>query len=80
MTQFMGFPIVPHGGLSPAEIRAIRKTHGLTQAALADHLGVQVTTVSRWETGVRRPDPRSRWALRALQREMRPEIAKEEAR
>lgn len=38
-------------------LRAYRESVGLTQAELADILGVERTTVARWETGVRRVDP-----------------------
>src|SRR5438132_92851 len=37
--------------LSPEEIRSQRTALGLTQQALADHLGIAVSTLSRWETG-----------------------------
>lgn len=39
-----------------AIVRAVRERWGLTQAALAKELGVDVTTVSRWERGVRKPN------------------------
>ena len=39
------------GLLTPEEIRQHRTTLGLTQQALADLLGVAVSTLSRWETG-----------------------------
>jgi putative zinc finger/helix-turn-helix YgiT family protein len=39
------------GLLSPEEIRQHRVNLGLTQQALADLLGVAVSTLSRWETG-----------------------------
>ncbi|HUG08897.1 MAG TPA: helix-turn-helix transcriptional regulator [Acidimicrobiia bacterium] len=35
--------------------RSIRVGAGLSLGALADHLGVQRSTVYRWETGQRRP-------------------------
>jgi putative zinc finger/helix-turn-helix YgiT family protein len=39
-------------GLLPcAEIRRNREQLGLSQRQLADHLGVAVETISRWETG-----------------------------
>jgi len=37
--------------LSPHEIRAARKELSLSQASLAQALGVAVETISRWETG-----------------------------
>jgi predicted ATPase/DNA-binding XRE family transcriptional regulator len=46
-------------GLSGSELRRRRRARGLTQAALADLLGIAVTSVARWERGeqrVSRPD------------------------
>lgn len=36
-------------------IAKIRKEAGLTQRQLAEQMGVTVTTVSNWETGLRKP-------------------------
>jgi transcriptional regulator with XRE-family HTH domain len=36
---------------TPAELKQARKTLGLTQAALAERLGVSANTVARWERG-----------------------------
>lgn len=47
-----------------AEIRRLRKRAGLTQEALAELIGVEQGTVSRWERNVERPRPRSEIALR----------------
>jgi len=44
-------PIVKPG----AALRAARHRVGLTQAALAAHLGVGQSTVSMWESGRNRP-------------------------
>jgi predicted ATPase/DNA-binding XRE family transcriptional regulator len=46
-------------GLSGSELRRRRRALGLTQAALADLLGIAATSVARWERGeqrVSRPD------------------------
>lgn len=48
----------------PDEVRALRLSAGLTQAALAKLCWVQSMTVSRWEQGVRRVDPLTWWAVR----------------
>ena len=49
---------------SPEWVRAQRRHLGITQAVLARVLEVQVITVSRWETGRRRP---GRYAVRAIE-------------
>jgi DNA-binding transcriptional regulator YiaG len=41
--------------MTPADIRALRRRLGLTQAAFAVRVGVPVTTVSRWENGAAVP-------------------------
>jgi transcriptional regulator with XRE-family HTH domain len=38
--------------LTPAQIRDNRDQLGLSQRELAEHLGVAVETISRWENGV----------------------------
>lgn len=40
---------------SPALARAIREAAGVSQGRLADELGVDRVTVTRWEGGLRRP-------------------------
>lgn len=40
---------------TPALARAIRESAGLSQARVAEALGVDRVTVTRWETGRRRP-------------------------
>lgn len=41
--------------MTPEEIRAWRRAHRLTQAQLAELLGLNVLTISAWETGRQRP-------------------------
>ncbi len=48
------------------QIRRCRRLQGLTQAALAEKLGVEQATVSRWERGVHEPDLRLHRRLRDL--------------
>ena len=50
----------------PQAIRALRRSLGLTQAALGDRLGVTNVTVSRWESGAFAPDNRAVVALEGL--------------
>jgi len=40
-----------HGLLTSEEIRARRKSRGMTQAEFAEHLGVGLASVKRWEMG-----------------------------
>ncbi len=42
-------------GWNRASVRALRRHLGVTQAELAEELGVRQQTVSDWETGAYRP-------------------------
>lgn len=50
-------------------LRGARIRAHLTQAALADAVGVQPRVVQRWEAGEARPQPRNREALSRALRE-----------
>lgn len=54
---------------SPSVARDIRLAAGVSQQRLADELGVQRNTISRWEAGERHPSPslRARYARVLLQ-------------
>jgi DNA-binding transcriptional regulator YiaG len=52
------------------EITEWRKRWGLTQIKVAQALGVDVMTVSRWERGVQVPTPVLPLALEALEHRM----------
>lgn len=52
------------------EIRAWRTAHKLTQARLAQLLGVQWLAVQRWEAGTRNAPPFLHLALKQLDREL----------
>lgn len=54
------------------QIRQWRQDAGLTQAALAKKIGVELATVSRWERGINRP---SRTNVRAIKDATQIEIA-----
>jgi len=43
--------------MNPVELKARRLALGLSQAELADLVGVAQNAVSQWETGSRRPKP-----------------------
>jgi transcriptional regulator with XRE-family HTH domain len=54
--------------VTPAELKRIREALGMTQASLAESLGVTKSAVSRWEAGLRGiPEPAARLAERLLQ-------------
>lgn len=40
--------------MTPAELKRLRARLGLTQAQLAERLGVDRNTVTRWEMGLRK--------------------------
>jgi DNA-binding transcriptional regulator YiaG len=50
----------------PVMIRSVRRSMGMTQVDLAQALGVNPWTVSRWERGVTAPSELARRALRRL--------------
>ena len=51
--HLLGYGLV----MSGLKIRALRARNGWTQAELADRLGTDPVTVSRWERGVSHPRP-----------------------
>ena len=57
--------------MTSAEVRALRKRLKLTQAALANTLGISETILSRWENNHSRPGNSLSAALRRLQAEHR---------
>lgn len=63
------------------EIVSLRAQLGLSQAEFGRRLGADQTTVSRWERGLQRPEPRVRTLLsnmlyeHAISKQVRPEVA-----
>jgi transcriptional regulator with XRE-family HTH domain len=53
--------LIPMGYLG--QLKALRKKRGLSQAQLAEIMGVEQPTIQRWETGSRMPDLDSLTAL-----------------
>lgn len=53
--------------MTSADVVAIRRRLGISQQALAERLGVAVTTVSRWETGRSAPRGAAHKALARLE-------------
>lgn len=53
--EWLGFVPFKVGESLPERIRAYRKLHGLTQHKLAQRLGVDESTVQKWEAGKHRP-------------------------
>lgn len=43
--------------MTPGELRTARLELGFTQARLAEYMGVDPMTISRWERGVTKPSP-----------------------
>ncbi len=67
-----GDPRGGRAGWTPAEVLALRRRLGLSQAAMARRLGVRQQTVSDWETGLHRPRGPSARLLRLLAEERAP--------
>ncbi len=55
--------------MTPEELRAFRKKHGLSQRDLAELLGVSAGTVADWETGRNRIPRYLHFVLNCLEKE-----------
>ena len=54
------------GSFAPERIREARNKLGISQAVLAERLGVSVDTIKQWEAGRTRPNPKRRDALNSI--------------
>jgi putative transcriptional regulator len=52
--------VEPPPPLTPAEVRGIRESLGLSQPVFADFLGTSPSTVRSWEQGQKPPSPMAR--------------------
>ena len=59
---------------APQMLHAIRKSAGVTQAAVAEVCGVDRASVSRWESGARRPSDSHLVAYMGLLEQLAAEI------
>jgi DNA-binding transcriptional regulator YiaG len=64
-------PLVYVEAMTKEELKKWRERNSLTQASLADTLGVDVMTVSRWETGLRSIPVYLNLALKWIEHERR---------
>lgn len=55
IVQFLGHNPLPGGGTIAEKILAHRKSNGLTQEEFARQVGVDPSTLARWERGEREP-------------------------
>jgi DNA-binding transcriptional regulator YiaG len=61
--------------MTPKAVNRLRKRLKLTQQQLADFIGAQRHTVSRWQIGESRPRGANLKALRELQKKAKKEIS-----
>ena len=57
---------------TPTEIEQLRRTHKLTRKALGDLLGVTVSTIFKWERGLRTPSKTAKLFLSRIEQELSP--------
>ena len=58
------------------ELKEKRKALKMTQAQLAEELGVNIMTISRWERGLRSTPPHLSLALEAIEAKQKKKISK----
>ncbi len=64
--RFLGYAPFPTGETLPEQLRLYRRTQGLSQKELAGRLGVDESTVARWEKGRVQPNKASSQAVGSL--------------
>ena len=60
IVEFLGYVPFSMGDTFPEKLKAYRMVNGLTQRELAKELGVDPTTVMKWEAGSSKPMPGAR--------------------
>ena len=53
------------------DVKGLRQQLGMTQAELAQAIGVQTATVARWEQGIMKPSPMAVTQLQRMARQAR---------
>ena len=66
----MGYNPLPVPQLFAEQLRTYRRMHGLSKERLAERLGVDKTTIWRWESGRSRPREGLRERIEAVIREL----------
>lgn len=59
--------LTPVAEFTPEAVKELREREGASQALMARHLGVAVSTVGQWERGQRKPDGPSAKLLALVQ-------------
>jgi putative transcriptional regulator len=59
-TVRQGVAVEPPPRLTPADVRGVRESLGLSQSVFADFLGTSPSTVRSWEQGQKQPSPTAR--------------------
>lgn len=57
--------------MTPNQLKTLRKRLGMTQAQLAEAIGVQENSVYRWEAGIHPIMPHTEQVIRMVQKDKR---------
>ena len=63
---------------TPTEIEEFRKEHKLTRRRLGELLGVTVSTIFKWEKGVRAPSTTAKLLLGRIEQELKKKKTRKE--